>query len=163
MSPFLQSFIFSSDKLGRVSFADEDFQQPQLGFNVFVFVVLHCQWWAVLFLHISVGCRWGQQTERRLSSGKKHYFFYEQILCFLLPSILPKELVLKIFQNFTDSLFLLSGLLELLHKLLPVTLTIEMFKYINTKKVKCAEISPYICYLSKSNNKTLEYSSTSQN
>lgn len=49
-----------SNKLSGVSFADEDFQQPQFGFHVLVFVVLHCQRGAVLLLHISIGT--GRQT-----------------------------------------------------------------------------------------------------
>lgn len=71
-------FYFFSDELGWVSFADEDFQQPQLGFNVLVFVVLQCQWGAVLFLHISVGCGWkiNSKKVRRLSSWKPIILFY---------------------------------------------------------------------------------------
>lgn len=39
---------------------------------------------------------------------------------FFLPSVLPEELVLELFQVLAESLLLLSRLLELLHQLLPV-------------------------------------------
>lgn len=53
-------FYLFSDELRGVSFADEDFQQPQLGFDVLVFVVLGRQRGAVLLLHVSTATR--QQT-----------------------------------------------------------------------------------------------------
>lgn len=53
-------FNLFSDELRGVSLADEDFQQPQFGFDVLVFVVFHCQRGAVLLLHVSMGTR--QQT-----------------------------------------------------------------------------------------------------
>lgn len=51
-----QSFSVSNE-LSGVSFADEDFQQPQFGFDMLVFVVLRCQRRAVLLLHIPVEAR----------------------------------------------------------------------------------------------------------
>lgn len=53
-----------SDELCCVSFADEDFQQSQLGFDMLVLAVLCRQWGAVLLLHVSKGTR--QQTVRRV-------------------------------------------------------------------------------------------------
>lgn len=48
-----------SDELSRVSFADENFQQSQFGFHVFVLVVLVCERGAVLLLDGSVKKRCG--------------------------------------------------------------------------------------------------------
>lgn len=50
----------TSDELAGVSFADEDFQQPQFGLDMLVFAVLLCQRGAVLFLHVPTGT--AQQT-----------------------------------------------------------------------------------------------------
>lgn len=50
------------------------------------------------------------------------------LLCLLfLPSILSEELVLELFQVLAESLLLLSGLLELLQKFLPVRESVEKF------------------------------------
>lgn len=57
-----QQSLFYSDEFSWVSFADEHFEQPQFGFDVLVFVVLHSQWGAVLLLHIPAGTR--RQTLR---------------------------------------------------------------------------------------------------
>ncbi len=68
---FKSPFYLFSDELGWVSFADEDFQQAQFGFNVLVFAVFHRQRGAVLLLYIPMGTR--QQTLRnewRFSCGK---------------------------------------------------------------------------------------------
>lgn len=53
-----------SDELCCVSFADEDFQQSQFGFDVLVLAVLCRQWGAVLLLHVSMGTR--QQMVRQV-------------------------------------------------------------------------------------------------
>lgn len=45
-----------------------------------------------------------------------------------LPSILSEELVLELFQVLAESLLLLSGLLELLQKFLPVRESVEKFQ-----------------------------------
>lgn len=52
----------SLDKLGGVSLAYEDLQQPELGFEVLVFAVLLRQRRAVFLLHISIGTR-GEKEE----------------------------------------------------------------------------------------------------
>lgn len=95
ISPFVTVFYcFLLDELSWVSFAYEDFQQPQLGFNVLVFIVLHRQRRAVLLLHISVGAslRW---KSTNISQPSVTYLFCKFL--FPLPSILPKELVLELF------------------------------------------------------------------
>lgn len=61
-SPLIESLLYS-DEFSWVSFADEHFEQPQFGFDVLVFVVLHSQWGAVLLLHVPAGTR--RQTLRR--------------------------------------------------------------------------------------------------
>lgn len=146
ISPSLQSFYFILDELSWVSFADENFQQSQFGFNMFVFTVLYCQRGAVLLLHISVGtsCEWkttNMRKSRRFSRIKlitQHSFCY--IIwtseSFLLPSILPKELVLKLFQVFADPLLLLSGLLELLHKFFPIRWGVATFKNLTPEYIQ---------------------------
>ena len=53
----------SLDELGRVTFAYEDLQQPKFGFDVLVFVVLHCQGRAVFLLHVSMGTRGGMEGD----------------------------------------------------------------------------------------------------
>ena len=66
--------FFPSDGLGLPPLADEDFQQPQFGFDVFVFVVLHGQRGAVLLLHISMGTSRGRETtdsERRVQLWRR--------------------------------------------------------------------------------------------
>lgn len=116
-------FYLFLDDLSRVSFADEDFQQPQLGFNMLVFVVLRCQRGAVLLLHISMGTR--KQTVRnwrKVQLWKTHHVNVCTLsyVIFFLPSVLSEKLVLKLFQVLTKSLLVLSSFLELLHKFLPV-------------------------------------------
>lgn len=118
----------SSDKLCWVSFADEDFQQAQFGFDVLVFVVLLRQWGAVLLLHVSMGTRQGEVTESLLWEC----LLVEKNLStvFFLPSILPEELVLELFQVLAESLLLFSGLLELLHEFLSVSGREEIFRFL---------------------------------
>ena len=57
----VSSVVPFSFELGRVSFADQDFQQFELGLHVFVFVILHRQRGPVLLLHIPTGRHW-QET-----------------------------------------------------------------------------------------------------
>lgn len=59
-----------SYEFSRVSFADEDFQQPQFGFDVLVFAVLHCQRGAILLLYISA--RTTRHNKKRLFRVKTH-------------------------------------------------------------------------------------------
>lgn len=61
-SPLIESLLYS-DEFSGVSFADEHFEQPQFGFDVLVFVVLHSQWGAVLLLNVPAGTR--RQSLRR--------------------------------------------------------------------------------------------------
>lgn len=67
------SFYSHSDELWGVSFADEDFEQPQFGFDMLVFAVLHCQWGAVLLLRVSVVTR-KQTLEKWDGSGVEEQF-----------------------------------------------------------------------------------------
>lgn len=121
-----------SDELCWVSFADEDLQQAQFGFDVLVLAVLRRQWGAVLLLHVSMGTRSQMVRQvatrtvqlhrrkwrlvnfpRKSSTGRLPNLFF-------LPSVLSEELVLELFQVLAESLLVLSRLLELLHQLLPV-------------------------------------------
>lgn len=106
-SPLIES-LFYSDEFSWVSFADEHFEQPQFGFDVLVFVVLHSQWGAVLLLHV--------------------------------PSVLSKKLVLKLFQVLANPLLLLSRLLELFYKFLPVGWGEFFFKCLTLKYTRTSSI-----------------------
>lgn len=54
------------DELRGVSFADQDFQQLQLGLDVLVLVVFHRQGRAIFLLHVSV-----EREHRYLSVKRK--------------------------------------------------------------------------------------------
>ena len=47
------------DELGRVSLADEHFQQAELGLDMLILVILDSQWGAVFLLHVSMETRSG--------------------------------------------------------------------------------------------------------
>lgn len=53
----------SLDELGGVSLAYEHLQQPELGFDVLVFIVLLCQRRAVFLLYVSMGTRGGREEK----------------------------------------------------------------------------------------------------
>lgn len=124
----IESFIFFvSDWFSRSSFADEDFQQPQFGFDVFVFIVLDCQRGAVLLLRDSMGTRQqtlrigeGSAVENQLNVNVDSLAY----VFFSLPSVLPKKLVFKLFQVLAESFLLLPALLELHHEFFPVRVEI---------------------------------------
>lgn len=144
-SPLIESLLYS-DEFSWVSFADEHFEQPQFGFDVLVFVVLHSQWGAVLLLHVPAGTR--RQTLRRCEKKNLRvevsYYAVPNIwhwqTLFFLPSVLSKKLVLKLFQVLANPLLLLSRLLELLYKFLPVGWGEMFFKCLTLKYTQTSSI-----------------------
>lgn len=101
------------DEFGGVSFTYQHLQQPKLGFNVLVFVVLPSQRWAVFFLHVPVRTKkveWesNETKQKRTKDG------------LTLPAVLLEELLLELPEVLADSFLLLTRFLELLHQFLPV-------------------------------------------
>lgn len=144
-SPLIESLLYS-DEFSGVSFADEHFEQPQFGFDVLVFVVLHSQWGAVLLLNVPAGTR--RQSLRcceKKTFVSRFLIMQFQIfdidkLFFFLPSVLSKKLVLKLFQVLANPLLLLSRLLELLYKFLPVGWGEMFFKCLTLKYTQTSSI-----------------------
>lgn len=144
-SPLIESLLYS-DEFSGVSFADEHFEQPQFGFDVLVFVVLHSQWGAVLLLNVPAGTR--RQSLRRCEKKTfvsrflimQFQIFDIDKLFFFLPSVLSKKLVLKLFQVLANPLLLLSRLLELLYKFLPVGWGEMFFKCLTLKYTQTSSI-----------------------